>query len=646
MSPELIYLLKVNAGIALFYAFYKLVCCRDTFFRWRRIALLAFLALSVLYPLLNIQTWIQEQPAMNELADYYAIWMMADATTVNTAIAPSDIVSQTPDFITLLGGAYCIGVLLLSVRFILQLTSIFHLAAKSRNATIGGIQVKLLPTPANPFSFFRWIFIYPQELNEEEKQEVMTHEQTHARQWHSIDVMISEIITILCWPNPFMWLLKTEIRLNLEYLADHTVTESCPDTRQYQYHLLGLANQKRQTGLHNNFNVSHLKNRIIMMNKKRTRQTGRIKYALFAPLTLALLLVSNIEAVARTAERLITPDETVSEMTVDALPQQDKGTTTFNVTITDKQGKALPNVKIQTQLNGKLVTFVTGSNGKAAVKLEMGNLKNAYMHASAPDGRGYYFILAPGKTDVTIDIDKEQPAPPAIGPDGNGIYSVVEEMPEFPGGMNECLKFLSKNVKYPTKAIENKQQGKVIIQFVINEDGSTSGYKVVRSITEELDKEALRVAEAMPKWKPGMQKGKAVKCKYTIPITFSLAPTTPPAPKGKVDIDSPDANGVYGVVEEMPEYPGGMNECLKFISKSVQYPESAKAKGIQGKVIVQCIINTDGSVSDVKIVRSVSTELDNEAVRIIESMPKWKPAMHKGKVVKCKYTMPIAFSLK
>lgn len=76
-APELIYMLKVNIGIALFYAFYKLFCCRDTFFQWRRIALLSFLALSFLYPLMDMQAWVKEQPAINELADYYAL-MNAD----------------------------------------------------------------------------------------------------------------------------------------------------------------------------------------------------------------------------------------------------------------------------------------------------------------------------------------------------------------------------------------------------------------------------------------------------------------------------------------------------------------------------------------------------------------------------------------
>ena len=102
------------------------------------------------------------------------------------------------------------------------------------------------------------------------------------------------------------------------------------------------------------------------------------------------------------------------------------------------------------------------------------------------------------------------------------IFQVVEEMPEFPGGMAECLKFIGKNIKYPTIAQENGVQGRVIIQFVVNQDGSIVDPVVMRSVDPYLDKEALRVIKMMPKWKPGKQRGKPVRVKYTVPVTFKL----------------------------------------------------------------------------------------------------------------------------
>ena len=102
------------------------------------------------------------------------------------------------------------------------------------------------------------------------------------------------------------------------------------------------------------------------------------------------------------------------------------------------------------------------------------------------------------------------------------IFQVVEEMPEFPGGMAECMKFLSKNIKYPPISQENGIQGRVIVQFVVNQDGSIVDPVVVRGVDSHLDKEALRVIQMMPKWKPGKQRGKAVRVKYTVPVMFRL----------------------------------------------------------------------------------------------------------------------------
>ena len=107
-------------------------------------------------------------------------------------------------------------------------------------------------------------------------------------------------------------------------------------------------------------------------------------------------------------------------------------------------------------------------------------------------------------------------------PEEQQIFQIVEEMPEFPGGMGECLKFLMKNAKYPTISQENGVQGKVSVKFVIEKDGSIADPVVVRGVDPYLDKEALRVVKSMPKWKPGKQRGKPVRVSYTVPVIFKL----------------------------------------------------------------------------------------------------------------------------
>ena len=571
-APELIYMLKVNIGIALFYAFYKLFCCRDTFFQWRRIALLSFLALSFLYPLMDMQAWVKEQPAINELADYYALMMLTETNTSTATVVTAPVAIPTPDLLDIIKFVYWIGILLLSARFMIQLSSIFRLVLKSKSINVDQISIRSLSEPANPFSFWQWIFIYLPGLKEDEKQEILTHEQTHVRQWHSIDVIISEIVNIICWMNPFAWLLKTEIRLNLEYLADHKVMESGTNKKAYQYHLLGLANQNRQTGLYNNFNLSHLKNRIKMMNKKRTRTTGHIKYALFAPLTAALLLVSNIETVARTTERITnevvetvaaiqTPKPgavdtpavyqdndqifTIVEVMPEFVDGGMQGCLKFLMDNT-KYPEQAKRDKISGKVSVKFVIEKDGSITDAKVvrtdnpvfneealrvvnsmpKWKPGKQRGKEVRVSytvpvifSLDGKGYQKAMSTAKGNTKSNATQAQSGSDF---DENQLFQIVEEMPEFPGGMGACLKFLIANTEYPEKAKAQKVEGKVSVKFVVEKDGSISNPQIIKGGNPLLNDEALRVVNSMPKWKPGKQRGKVVRVGYTVPIIFKL----------------------------------------------------------------------------------------------------------------------------
>ena len=571
-APELIYMLKVNIGIALFYAFYKLFCCRDTFFQWRRIALLSFLALSFLYPLMDMQAWVKEQPAINELADYYALMMLTETNTSTATVVTAPVAIPTPDLLDIIKFVYWIEILLLSARFMIQLSSIFRLVLKSKSINVDQISIRSLSEPANPFSFWQWIFIYLPGLKEDEKQEILTHEQTHVRQWHSIDVIISEIVNIICWMNPFAWLLKTEIRLNLEYLADHKVMESGTNKKAYQYHLLGLANQNRQTGLYNNFNLSHLKNRIKMMNKKRTRTTGHIKYALFAPLTAALLLVSNIETVARTTERITnevvetvaaiqTPKPgavdtpavyqdndqifTIVEVMPEFVDGGMQGCLKFLMDNT-KYPEQAKRDKISGKVSVKFVIEKDGSITDAKVvrtdnpvfneealrvvnsmpKWKPGKQRGKEVRVSytvpvifSLDGKGYQKAMSTAKGNTKSNATQAQSGSDF---DENQLFQIVEEMPEFPGGMGACLKFLMANTEYPEKAKAQKVEGKVSVKFVVEKDGSISNPQIIKGGNPLLNDEALRVVNSMPKWKPGKQRGKVVRVGYTVPIIFKL----------------------------------------------------------------------------------------------------------------------------
>ena len=132
-------------------------------------------------------------------------------------------------------------------------------------------------------------------------------------------------------------------------------------------------------------------------------------------------------------------------------------------------------------------------------------------------------IATSEETNQSVEIKYVPVAVEEEEPEEHTIFEVVEQMPEFPnGGMAGLMQYLSKNIKYPTIAQENGTQGRVTVQFVVNRDGSIVDAKVLRGVDPYLDKEAIRVISSMPKWKPGMQRGKAVRVKYTVPVMFRL----------------------------------------------------------------------------------------------------------------------------
>ena len=124
-------------------------------------------------------------------------------------------------------------------------------------------------------------------------------------------------------------------------------------------------------------------------------------------------------------------------------------------------------------------------------------------------------------TPDAIMTESDENSKEEVG-DSDEIFQVVEQMPEFPGGMEALLAYLGKNIKYPVSAQENNIQGRSIVEIIVNKDGSISNPKIIKSLDPDCDKEAIRVIMTMPRWNPGKQRGKDVRVKYTIPVTFRL----------------------------------------------------------------------------------------------------------------------------
>jgi peptidase, M56 family len=247
--------------------------------------------IALLVPFADFSNWIRIHEATQNMASTYAETVLSEATSL-----PSK--ATVLSWNTILLWIYMGGVCMFLLRFVIQLIGIYRLAKKTEVSTIKGIKVHIIEKNESPFSFFRWIFVNPEVRYESQLQEILIHEQCHVEQKHSIDVVLAELFTIVCWFNPFAWLLKREIRLNLEYLADLYVVQVGCDQKSYQYHLLGMTYHKNVSTILNNFNDLLLKKRIKMMNRRRSRLIVKAKYTLLIPVTATLLVVKNIESVA------------------------------------------------------------------------------------------------------------------------------------------------------------------------------------------------------------------------------------------------------------------------------------------------------------------------------------------------------------
>lgn len=414
MNDALIYFLKVNIAIALFYLFYRLFFANDTFWGARRYYLISCVFLSAVYPSISLTGWLEKQEPMQAIMTSYA-QLQEITVTVNPA---SNLTIEN-----ILFAVYALGSIVLLARMFVQLVSIFRWKMKGKKQTLYGIEIVAIDKPITPFSFFNAIFINPALHNEQETNQILAHELTHAHQLHSLDVLLSEVLTIVCWINPAAWLLKREIRQNLEFLADNHVLESGFDSKNYQYHLLQLSYQVPNVMLVNKFNVLPLKKRITMMNQQKTKKAGLLKYSLIVPLALALILSSNAQTVVNSAQ------------------------------------KALATTKVKT-------------------------------------------AIQPSNKDK--------------------VYTVVEKMPVYPGDEQALMEFISQNLKYPEDAIKNKEQGQLIVRFVVSSSGKVENAEILRGLTPSMNKEALRVVNLLQDFTPGKQNGEKVAVWYTLPITFKL----------------------------------------------------------------------------------------------------------------------------
>lgn len=231
-------------------------------------------------------------------------------------------------------------------------------------------------------------------------------------------------------------------------------------------------------------------------------------------------------------------------------------------------------------------------------------------------------------------------------------FLIAETMPLFPmqeggnpgyGDLNTFRAWVQKNIKYPAEAFRNGEQGRIVLSFVVEKDGSVSNIQILQTPGKAFSEETRRVVAASPKWKPGEQRGEKVRVRYTLPVDFRITAT---AQDTKTSENKGSGEEPFLVVDTPPQFNGGdIGEFRRWVQMNVKYPAEALGKNIYGKVLVTFVIEKDGSVGNAEIFKSPDKSLADEVLRVIGKSPKWTPGKQRGEAVRVKFGMPVDFAV-
>jgi len=281
MAVFLLYIVKVSCILALFCAVYLLFLKNETFFKFNRYFLISGVLIALAMPCIELTRYVEIEPVVD-----------TTMFIVNTPDSYTESVSSKPiDWSAILFIVYGIGVLVLFVKFIVQLLSLFRMVRSNTPRKFGDYHYVETSFDIAPFSFFKYIFYNPSLYTEGELSAIIKHEAVHSSQWHSVDVLLTHFMTIVTWVNPFSWLYQSSVKQNLEFLADQAATKESMSLTNYQYTLLKISGNQYCTPLVNTFYNSLIKKRIVMLNKSKSNKINLLKVLLIMPV-LAIFLVS------------------------------------------------------------------------------------------------------------------------------------------------------------------------------------------------------------------------------------------------------------------------------------------------------------------------------------------------------------------
>ena len=533
-AQELIigHLLPIAATVAVLWLVYRLLFRNSNRLHFNRFFLLTSMLLAFAMPLLGLLSGM-EVPQMATLKQNMFNGMMLNEVIVTPdgqPVLPEVTVTTntTPSRFSVwqvIGGIYLLGVGVMTLLFLIKLGRLVALIIRSPKRKMDCCTAVFTGKEQGSFSFFRYAFFPSENVD----PDIMRHELSHIEHHHSWDILFAEVMMILQWFNPFIYLYKKELQSLHEYQADRDVVATGVDKKNYMMLILQQCTAVDFSGMSNNFSLILTKKRIKMIT--RNEKAKGLWWRLLATLpVLAILMIANTKVAAQEQQ----PEKKQINVEIGQFEIFDDNGFPMDLTDTiiyNEDGSYIhfKTTEAPDPITGEMRSKITATSCNADgtpnenIKFTFNAIEkhgDTTMYTMEP------FTLDADKFKLSIQTTEDNPIR-IIRNNNDSIYQTVEEMPEFPNGIEGLMDYVAQNVKYPESAKENNLQGRVIVKFVIEKDGSVSNVEVGRGWGNELDDEAVRVVKAMPNWKPGKQDGKPVRVSFMLPINFKLSDGTP-----------------------------------------------------------------------------------------------------------------------
>lgn len=672
----MLYVIKAAITLALLYSCFFLFLSKETFHRFNRCMLVGIMLISLFMPMFHFTT--SHPTTLNE--EVYIVQNYIEHDTTPIIVTAQQ--AQGITWIQALTWIYMAGVVLMLILTLVQAISLCRFMCSGvRHTDTKGNTVILHNNDVPPFSIFRYIVMSVKDY-ESSRQYILTHEQEHIRLGHTYDLLLLQGMKTLMWFNPFIWFLSRDLKAVHEYEADQAVINQGIDAKSYQQLLVMKVVGNRLQPFTNNLNHGSLKKRIVMMYQKPSNRWLMLKALCAIPVaaltinTFATPIETDpVEDMVKTLETTNVP--AFNEVKETLLPPTEE---TAEAVIDDNAPFAIHPVKDQ---HGRIIGF--SHEGEPAAGDFACTAEYVFIdgrQATEAELRNYKTLLANSKFEM---LKTEKGTAKYNYKDKHGIIVIHTQDASAAPDDNEPLVLVNDveiNLPVGIKTITNETIAEALgIQKDDIEGITVLIDNAATTIFGERGKNGVVdikvVKSAFLNRLPGIQKNedgtysingrKVQKILVNGKEFFKALSDDQEIPTIQNAIhDDP----IFEVVEEPAQYPGGQAALMQYLAQNIRYPKISAENGVQGRVIVQFVIEKDGSLSNFKIVKDAKPVSDGitvnaqgttaegndipkeaygalniEALRVLRGMPNWTPAKQRGQVVRMRYTLPVTFRL-